>query len=105
MPNNTSYSFDVASTSDLNTELALIDLGGADAGTANTYTFNFTQSVTLTQSVRFSISSARRRPLVSRRQRLPSFHCLPELEFPPRDTATIPTPWDPAGREAGLPFR
>ena len=51
MPNNTNYSFTVASTSDLNTALALIDIGGTDAGTGNTYTFNFTQSVTLTQQL------------------------------------------------------
>ena len=45
------FSFNVGSTGDLQTDLALIDVGGADAGAGNGYTFNFTQSVTLTQQL------------------------------------------------------
>ena len=52
MPTNTVFTpFTITSTSDLNTDLALIDVGGADAGTGNSYTFTFTQSVTLSQQL------------------------------------------------------
>jgi hypothetical protein len=42
MPNNTTYTFNIASASDFNTDITLVDVGGTDAGTGNTYDFNIT---------------------------------------------------------------
>ena len=47
MPNNTTFTFNIASASDFNTDITLADVGGADAGTGNTYDFNITGGFTL----------------------------------------------------------
>ncbi len=47
MPNNMSYSFTITSAADFNADLALVDVGGTDAGTGNTYTFTLSQGFTL----------------------------------------------------------
>jgi hypothetical protein len=47
MPNNTTFVFNISSAADFNTDMALIDVGGTDAGTGNTYDFNIVTGFTL----------------------------------------------------------
>ena len=51
MPNNTTFTFNISSAANFNTDIALIDVGGADAGTGNTYDFNITAGFTLNQQL------------------------------------------------------